>query len=332
MKKITLSHGNGGFLMHRLIRDLFVKNLGNRYLNELDDAALIRLGKGRFAYTTDSFVIQPIFFPGGDIGKLAVCGTINDLAVCGARPRYISCAMIVEEGLEYSDLERITLSIKSAARSARVDVVTGDFKVVERGAVDKVFINTTGIGEVFKDIKLSMSYIRPGDKIIINGTIGDHASAVLISREGLKFKAKILSDCTHLDGLVASIICSDIKFMRDPTRGGLATTLNEISAGCGYNIRIDEKDVPIKRDVRALCEILGLDPFYMANEGKLIVVVSPRSAQKILHRMKRHPLGRYSNIIGEVEDDADGRVYLKTAIGGKRILDMLKIEQLPRIC
>lgn len=332
MKEITLSHGSGGTLMHDLIRGLFVKNLGNPFLNKLGDAALIDFKKRDLAYTTDSFVVNPIFFPGGDIGKLCVSGTVNDLCVSGARARYLSCGMIVEEGFRYNDLERITLSIRAACRDSGVNIVTGDFKVVEKGEVDKIFINTSGVGEMFKEARLSIKRIRPDDKVIINGTIGDHGAAVLLAREELKFKSRLFSDCASLNALVSSIICTDIKFMRDPTRGGLATTLKEIAIESGYNINIDENQIPIKAPVKALHEILGLDPLYMANEGKLVLIVSARAASKVLSRMKRHPLGKNSRIIGEVERQKNKRVYLRTRIGGTRILDMLRGEQLPRIC
>ncbi len=329
MKKITLSHGSGGTLMHELIKKLFVKNLDNPYLNNLGDAALI---EKNLAYTTDSFVINPIFFPGGDIGKLSICGTVNDLAVSGAKPKYISCGMIVEEGFDYKDLEKITLSIKATCKASGVYIVAGDFKVVEKGAVDKIFINTSGVGEMHKDIRLSSSRIKPGDKIIVSGTMGDHAAAVLIAREELKFRSKIYSDCAPLNGLISSIISKDIKFMRDPTRGGLATTLNEIAMQRGYNMSIDEKDIPLKENVRALCEILGMDPLYMANEGKVMLIVAEKSATKVLSRMKKHSLGKNSRIIGEVDKRKDKKVYLRTKIGGTRIVDMLTGEQLPRIC
>jgi len=332
MKKITLSHGSGGTLMHDLIKGLFVKNLDNPFLNKLGDSALIDAKNKNLAYTTDSFVINPIFFPGGDIGKLSICGTVNDLSVSGANPRYLSCGMIVEEGFDYKDLERITLSIKTTCRSAGVNIVAGDFKVVEKGAVDKIFINTSGVGEMFKKARSSVCYIRPGDRIIISGTIGDHAAAVLVAREELKFKSRLFSDCAPLNGLISSVICTDIRFMRDPTRGGLATTLNEIAVESGYNISIDERQIPVKESVRALCEILGLDPLYMANEGKVVLIVSSRSASRILSRMKRHPLGKNSRIIGEVTRQRNKKVYLRTTIGGTRLLDMLKGEQLPRIC
>ncbi|MDO8603160.1 MAG: hydrogenase expression/formation protein HypE [Candidatus Omnitrophota bacterium] len=332
MKTITLSHGSGGKLMHDLIKDLFLKNLGNPFLNKMGDAALIKSWAKKTAYTTDSFVVKPLFFPGGDIGKLSVCGTVNDLAVSGAMPKYLSCGMIVEDGFSYSDLEKITISIRDACKFAGVSIVAGDFKVVEKKAVDGIFINTSGIGEAFEDSFIDIARIRPGDKIIISGTIGDHAASILLAREDLKFKTKIKSDCSSLNKFVSSIICEDIKFMRDPTRGGLATTLNEISLASGYDISIEETGVPIKKSVRALCEILGFDPLYMANEGKLMAIVSPGSAEKILLKMKRHASGKDARIIGEVKKEKDKKVYLKTQSGGLRILDMITGEQLPRIC
>jgi len=318
--------------MHDLIKDLFLKNLDNPFLNKLGDAALIKAGSKKLAYTTDSFVIKPLFFPGGDIGKLSVCGTVNDLAVSGAEPRYLSCGMIVEDGFSYADLEKITLSIKNTCRLARVDIVAGDFKVVEKGSIDGIFINTSGIGEVFKDSRIDISRIKPGDKVIISGTIGDHAAAIILAREELKFKARIKSDCSPLNKFVSLIICRDIKFMRDPTRGGLATTLNEISLASGYDITIEEKGIPVKKSVRALCEILGFDPLYMANEGKLIAIVSGGSAKAVLSKMRKHPLGKDAAIIGEVKKHKDKKVHMKTRFGGSRILDMITGEQLPRIC
>lgn len=332
MKTITLSHGSGGTLMHDLIKDLFIKNLDNPFLNKLGDAAFIKSRTKKLAYTTDSFVVKPLFFPGGDIGKLSVCGTVNDLAVSGAMPRYLSCGIIVEDGFSYASLEKITISIRNTCKSAGVNIVTGDFKVVEKGAIDGVFINTSGIGEMFKNREVAISRIKPGDKIIISGTIGDHAASILLVREELKFKTRILSDCNPLNKFVSSIICRGIKFMRDPTRGGLATTLNEISLASGYNIAIEEANIPIKKSVRALCEILGFDPLYMANEGKLIAIVSKDSAGGILSKMKKHLLGKDARIIGVVEKEKDKKVYLKTQSGGLRILDMITGEQLPRIC
>jgi len=332
MKTITLSHGSGGKLMHDLIRDLFLKNLGNPFLNKMGDAALIKSGAKKLAYTTDSFVVKPLFFPGGDIGKLSVCGTVNDLAVSGAMPRYLSCGMILEDGFSYADLERIAISIRDTCRSCGVNIVAGDFKVVEKGAIDGIFINTSGIGEVFEDSFIDIARIQPGDKIIISGTIGDHAASILLAREDLKFKTGIKSDCSPLNKFVSSIIRKDIKFMRDPTRGGLATTLNEISMASGYNIAIEEPEIPIKKSVSTLCEILGFDPLYMANEGKLIAVVSKNAAVNALSKMKRHALGKDARIIGEVKKEKNRRVYLKTQSGGLRILDMITGEQLPRIC
>ncbi|MFA5389674.1 MAG: hydrogenase expression/formation protein HypE [Candidatus Omnitrophota bacterium] len=332
MKKITLAHGSGGKLMQDLIKGLFIKNLDNPFLGKLGDAAIIKYGVRELAYTTDSFVVKPLFFPGGDIGKLSICGTVNDLAVSGAVPKYLSCGMIVEDGFSYSDLERITISIKNVCETAGVSVVAGDFKVVEKNSVDGIFINTSGIGEVLRDSDVSIPRIKPGDKIIISGTIGEHAASILLAREDLKFKARISSDCAPLNGLVSSIICRDIKFMRDPTRGGVATTLNEISLSSGYDIAIEEAAIPIKKSVRTLCEILGFDPLYMANEGKLIAIVSKNSAANILSKMKKHALGKNAGIIGEVRKDRDKKVYLKTHSGGARILEMSVGEQLPRIC
>lgn len=332
MDKITLSHGSGGKLMHNLIRDLFVKEFNSRLLRELGDSAIIEAGSRKLAFTTDSFVVNPIFFPGGDIGKLSICGTVNDLCVSGARPKYLSCSMIVEEGFDYNELKKITLSIKTACRKAGVSIVTGDFKVVEKGAADKIFITTSGVGEVHRDAQLSVKYIKPGDKIIVNGTIGDHGAAVLLAREELKFKAKISSDCASLNSLISSIMSSDIRFMRDPTRGGLATTLNEITSCSAYNIGLNEASIPVRESVRALCEALGMDHLYLANEGKVIIVASAKSATRLLARMRRHPLGKKSAIIGEVKRERNRKVYLETKMGGKRILDMLRGEQLPRIC
>lgn len=318
--------------MHDLIQDVFIKNFDNPFLNILGDASLVNLETSRCAYTTDSFVVKPLFFPGGDIGRLCVAGTVNDLAVSGARPIYLSCGMIVEDGFDYDELQKIALSIKSECKRAGVNIVTGDFKVVEKGAADKIFINTSGIGELFKGARLSIHRIRPGDKVIINGAIGEHAMSLVLARGDLKFKARISSDCASLNTLISSIISPDIKFMRDPTRGGLATTLNELSSASGYNIAIEESNVPLKKDVRALCEILGFDPLYMANEGKAVVIVSKDSAEKVLANMKKHMLGKGSAIIGEVKKERDKKVYLKTRSGGIRILDMATGEQFPRIC
>ncbi|MBU0759395.1 MAG: hydrogenase expression/formation protein HypE [Candidatus Omnitrophica bacterium] len=331
MERITLSHGSGGKLMHELIKKLFVKRLGNPLLDQLGDAAVLKAGPG-LAFTTDSFVVNPIFFPGGDIGKLSVCGTVNDLCVSGSRPRYLSCAVIVEEGFSYGDLEKIVSSVKLTCKKAGVDIITGDFKVVEKGAADKIFITTSGIGELCQGDPLSIGRVRPGDKVIINGTIGEHGAAVLLAREELKFRAKIYSDCAPLQDLVSSILGRGVKFMRDPTRGGLATTLNEIAADSGYNIGIEESMVPVKESVRVLCEALGMDPLYMANEGKVVVIAAPEHADRVLSIMRKCPLGKKSAIIGEVKKEQKRIVYLRTKVGGKRMLDMLSGEQFPRIC
>lgn len=315
--------------MHDLIKGLFVKHLSNPFLNSLGDSAIV---KGNLAFTTDSFVVKPIFFPGGDIGKLSVCGTVNDLAVSGAVPKYLSCGMILEDGFSYTDLEKITISIKCACLEAGVKIVTGDFKVVEKGSVDKIFINTAGIGRVHDQSRISIQSIKPGDKVILTGTVADHAASILLAREKLNFNVKILSDAAPLNKLIASIICRDIKFMRDPTRGGVANTLNEISSAIGYNISISEKSIPIGKSVSELCEIMGFDPLYMANEGKALIIVSEKAALKILSKIKKHPLGKNAEIIGEIQKAKQKKVYLKTKIGTNRILDMLTLEQLPRIC
>ena len=334
MDKILLSHGSGGKLSHDLIKNLFLKEIGNPILKELADSALLDINKGRIAFTTDSYVVKPLFFAGGDIGKLAVCGTVNDLAVMGAEPLFISCGMIMEEGLDMDVLAGVVASIKKTAAKAGVKVVTGDTKVVEKGSCDKLFINTSGIGTVKKSIKLSKNIIRPGDVIIINGPIGDHGIAVLAEREHLNFKHDIKSDCAPLNGLIKGLLKDHvgIKFMRDPTRGGLATTLNEIANDSDFGIVIDESGVPVNDDTRAVCEILGFDPLYIGNEGKVIVVVSSKAAKKVLAAMKKHPLGKQAKIIGEVTSKHKGRVCCRTTVGGMRIADMLVGEQLPRIC
>ncbi len=332
MKTITLLHGNGGKAMHELIEKLLLKNFDNACLRELGDAAFVKNIRGKLAYSTDSFVVNPIFFPGGDIGKLSVCGTVNDLAVSGAMPEYLSCGLIVEEGFGYDKLEKIILSMKQACDQAGVKIVTGDFKVVEKNSADRIFINTSGIGQIYGTSNLSVKRIKPGDKIIINGTLGDHGAAILMAREELKFKSTIKSDCASLNGLIGNIIDASVKFMRDPTRGGLATTLSEISLSCGYDMMINQSDIPVKKSVREFFEILGFDPLYMANEGKAVFIVSPDKADKVLSGMKKHPLGKNSRIIGEVMNSKKKKVYLRTSIGGRRIVDMISGEQLPRIC
>ena len=332
-KKILLSHGSGGKLTHSLIKELLLTRFKNPILKELTDSALINY-RQRLAFTTDSFVVNPLFFPGGDIGKLAVCGTVNDLVMVGAMPEYLSLALIIEEGLDYVTLERIVDSIAVTAKEARVGIVTGDFKVVEKGSCDKIFINTSGLGRVIAAKKISVNNIDSGDKIIITGNIAEHGLAVLAKRRELDLGFNIKSDCASLNKLIIPILqkTNAIKFMRDPTRGGLATTLNEIAQGCGLGVIINEKQVPISTKVRAACELLGLDPLYVANEGKAILIVSRNGAQEILTLLRKHPLGRKANLIGEVVKEPATKVVLNTVLKTQRFLDMLTSEPLPRIC
>ena len=333
-EKISLSHGAGGKLSLELVTHLFKENFKNKILNRLEDSAVFNLNEQRIAFTTDSYVIQPIFFPGGDIGGLAVCGTINDLSVMGAKPLFLSCSLIIEEGLDKSILRRIVLSMKKTAQKARVQIVTGDTKVVEKGSADKIFINTSGIGIISKGIDLGKEKIKVGDKIIINGTIGDHATAVLSSRAGLEFQTKVKSDCAFLSDLISSILKfkDKIKFMRDPTRGGLATVLNEMVSGGNFGVLLSEEKIPVREEVKGFCELLGYDPLYLANEGKVIMVVAPQIAEKILNILRKNPLGKKAEIIGEITDKFKGMVGLKTRYGGTRVVDMLLGEQFPRIC
>jgi len=331
--KITISHGSGGKLMHDLIKNLFLEKFNNPLLSSLADSAIINLNGNLIAFTTDSYVVNPIFFPGGDIGKLAVCGTINDLAVVGANPVYISCALVIEEGFEYELLEKIIDSMRITAEEAGVEIVTGDTKIVERGKGDKIFINTSGIGLIDRGV-LSIEDIEVGDKIILSGSIGEHEIAILSGRADLALDVKIESDCAPLNDLIQNVIkASDkIKFMRDPTRGGLATVLNEIVENRNYGIMLEEEKIPVKEEVRAVCEILGFDPLYMANEGKVVIIAGPEDADKIVNIMRRHPLGKDSRIIGEIIPEPTGLVCMRTRSGGTRIVDMLFGEQLPRIC
>jgi hydrogenase expression/formation protein HypE len=332
-KKILLSHGSGGRLTHSLIRDLLLKKLNNPILKELSDSASINY-KEKLAFTTDSFVVNPIKFPGGDIGKLAVCGTINDLVMLGAIPEYLSLALILEEGLDYKILEKIVDSISNSAKKAGVYFVTGDIKVVERGAADKIFINTSGIGRILKNKFLSVKNIKPQDKIIITGEIGRHGLAVLAKRKDLDLGFNINSDCASLDSLIIPILqnSDSIKFMRDPTRGGLATTLNEITEQTGLGIIIEEGNIPISNKVRVASEILGIDPLYIANEGVAIMVVREDSQDKVLGLLRKHPLGRNAQVFGTVVKEPGGQVILNTILGTQRIVDMLTSEPLPRIC
>ncbi|MFO0754750.1 MAG: hydrogenase expression/formation protein HypE [Thermodesulfovibrionales bacterium] len=333
-KRILLGHGSGGTLSRQLIRDLFLDAFDNEYLAPLNDQAVLSLPSARIAFTTDSYVVDPLFFPGGDIGKLAVCGTVNDLAVGGAEPLYLSASFILEEGLPFDDLRRIVASMAEAAEQAGVQVVTGDTKVVERGKGDKVFITTAGVGIVGEGISLSPASIRPGDVVIVSGFIGDHGIAVMTRREGMRLEAPVESDCAPLHGLVRSMLAADagIRAMRDPTRGGLATTLNEFAASSGCGILIDEEAIPVREEVRGACELLGFDPLYLANEGKLVAVVPKGAARSVLAAMRGNPLGAGAAVIGEAVSDPPGRVLLKTSIGSRRIVAMLSGEQLPRIC
>lgn len=332
-KRILLAHGSGGKLTHRLLTELVFPSFSNPILDAAEDAAICRL-PGKVAFTTDSFVVQPIFFPGGDIGKLSVCGTVNDLAVMGATPRFLTAACIVEEGLEITALEKIIASMARAAVDAGVAIVGGDLKVVEKNACDRIFITTTGIGIIPQKIKISAANARPGDVILVNGFIGEHGCAVMASRQDYGLKTSITSDCASLNGLISAILAAskDVHVMRDPTRGGVATTLNEIASASGVEILVEEKSLPVPEAVRGFCELLGIDPLYIANEGKVLVFAPEKDGPEILRAMKRHPLGKHACAIGRVIAKADPQVLLQTCIGSTRILDMLTGEQLPRIC
>ena len=331
---VLLGHGSGGKLSAELLRDVFLPALGNPLLSQLNDQAILDVNGQRLAFTTDSFVVNPLFFPGGDIGSLAVHGTINDLAVGGATPLFLSAAFIIEEGFPIEDLQKIVVSMQQAAHDAGVQIVTGDTKVVEKGKGDGVFINTTGIGQVSSELKLSADQARPGDKVLINGTIGEHGIAILAQREGLEFETTIKSDSAALHTLVADMLraSSQIRCMRDPTRGGLSSTLNEIAGQSRVGIELDERAIPIREEVAGACELLGLDPLYVANEGKLAAIVAAGDAENVLKAMRNHPLGRQAQIIGTVTRSHPGLVTMRTLLGTIRIVDMLAGDQLPRIC
>ncbi|TKJ45047.1 hydrogenase expression/formation protein HypE [Candidatus Aerophobetes bacterium Ae_b3a] len=333
-EKILLSHGSGGRLSHQLIKELFLKKFDNSLLEKLGDSAIFEEKNIRWAFSTDSYVIKPLFFPGGDIGKLAVSGTINDLAVAGATPLFLSCALIIEEGLELSILEKIISSMKETATRANVQIITGDTKVVEHGSADGLFINTSGVGIVTTQENLSPQRIEVNDRIIINGTIGDHSIATLSKREEFDFQTEIKSDCAPLNDLIDKIIpaCPGLKMMRDPTRGGLATVLNEVASEQSFAIELWEKKIPIRQEVASICEILGFDPLYLANEGKVIFIVKYQEVDKLLTIARAHPLGKESHIIGKVLSEPKGKVYLRTEFGSRRIIDVLTGDQLPRIC
>ncbi|MFH1615616.1 MAG: hydrogenase expression/formation protein HypE [Planctomycetota bacterium] len=333
--KILLAHGGGGRLMQQLISEHIVSVLNNDILAELNDSAKLNLAFGSVYFTTDSYVVKPLFFNGGDIGKLAVCGTVNDLAVAGAKPIALSLSLIVEAGFELELLDKILDSISRSAKQNNVNIVTGDFKTVEAGAVDKIFINTSGIGIQLPHVDLGLSKIAAGDKIIINGTIGDHGMTVICQRQGVEFETQLSSDCAGLYSLTSELLenTNGVKFMRDPTRGGLAATLNEICKGTGLNIRIRESDIPVNPSTQAAADIFGFDLLTVANEGKFIAVVSAESADTCLNICRNHPLGKEAGIIGEVvEADGVAVVEIETEIGGKRIVQMPSGHQLPRIC
>jgi hydrogenase expression/formation protein HypE len=338
-RQIVLGHGSGGKLTADLIDKIFLPAFSNPILDKLDDQAVMTIGGARLAFTTDSFVVTPIFFPGGDIGRLAVHGTVNDLAMSGARPLYLSAAFILEEGLPVDDLRRVVESMRAAAEEAGVQFVTGDTKVVNRGKGDQIFITTTGIGVIVGGVSISADRARPGDTIILSGYIGDHGMAIMSQREGLEFEGAIESDCASLNSLVATMLATPpvggldfIHCLRDPTRGGAATTLNEIAKRARVGMVLREQSIPVRESVKGACEVLGLDPLYVANEGKLLAIVLPEMAEVVLQQMRQHELGRDAAIIGEVVADHPGMVLMKTEIGGTRVLDVMFGEQLPRIC
>ncbi len=331
---VDMTHGGGGRAMADLIRDVFQRHLTNPILDRGDDAGLVSVPGQRLVMSTDGHVISPLFFPGGDIGALSVHGTINDLAMMGARPLYLTAGFILEEGFPLDDLDRIVRSMAGAANAAGVQVISGDTKVVERGKGDGVFITTTGLGVVPDGLDLSARHVRAGQAVLVSGTMGDHGVAVLSKRENLEFETEILSDSAALHGLVADMVAAvpGIVMLRDPTRGGLAATLNEIATTAGVGMILDEAQIPVAPDVAAACELLGLDPLNTANEGKLIAICPAGDAEALLATMRAHPLGRDASIIGEVTEDLAHLVQMRTAFGGTRIVDWLAGEQLPRIC
>ena len=334
-RAVTIGHGGGGRLTQSLICGMFLKALDNPALAKLADGAVLDIAGARLAFSTDSFVVSPLFFPGGDIGSLAVHGTINDLAMCGARPIALSAGLILEEGLPMQDLWSIVCSMRAAAEAAGVPIVTGDTKVVERGKGDGVFINVSGIGHVAPGVEVAPSRVRPGDAVLINGSIGDHGIAIMSLREGLEFETSRASDTAALHDLVQVMLEAAgpaLHALRDPTRGGVASALNEIAAQAGVGIRIEERLLPIDETVRGACEILGLDPLYVANEGKCIAFVAADRAEAVLAAMRRHPLGACATILGRVVSEHPRQVVMKSTIGGERVVDLLSGEQLPRIC
>lgn len=331
---ITLAHGSGGKRTHELIEHVFYKYFANEILLQKNDSSLLEVVGRKMAVTTDSFVVKPLFFPGGDIGKLALCGTINDLAVSGAKPMYVTVGFIIEEGFQINTLEQIVMSMAHTAEEAHVKIIAGDTKVVEKGCGDQLFIQTTGIGYIEKNNNIEGNSIKEGDCILINGTLADHGICLLNTRQDLGFNTALKSDCSPLHHLIKNILRTSkkVKFMRDPTRGGLATTLNEIAEISHLSIELYENKIPIREEVNGMCDILGLDPLYIANEGKVLVIVDPEDAAKVLERMREHPLGVHSALVGKVIKDGKSLVYLKTEIGGTRVLPMEEGPLLPRIC
>ena len=334
-KNILLAHGSGGKMTQELIRNVFLKRFNNPILNIQSDASLLRINNQLLSFTTDSYVIDPLFFPGGDIGKLAVCGTVNDLSVSGANPLYLSASFIIEEGFPTNQLEKIVDSMQSTANEANITIVTGDTKVVERGQCDKLFINTAGVGslpEKYKDISTGKA-IEIGDKIIVNGFLGDHEMAILSAREKLNFKTAVVSDVAPLNHLIRNVLTTgSIKFMRDITRGGLATILSEITENKHFGIHIQESEIPVREEIKGMCEIFGFDPLFLANEGKVLIIARKENANSILEELHQHPYGKQAKIIGEIVDDHPGKTILESEIGGTRIIDKLSGMQLPRIC
>jgi hydrogenase expression/formation protein HypE len=332
-ERIGLGHGAGGRKMHRLIAELFVRYFGNPALNRLEDSALVKLPADAVCFTTDSYVVKPLFFPGGDIGKLAVCGTVNDLAVTGAEPQYLAVSFVLREGLTLKTLERVCRSMAATAKSAGVMVVTGDTKVIEGGgAVEEMFVTTSGIGVRPRGLRLGLEFIQNGDIIVLSGGLGEHEAAIAMARGGYHFRAKLVSDCAPLNRMIRAVLkTGGVRVMRDPTRGGLATTLNEFAHKTKFGFLIEEESVPVKRAVKGVADLLGLDPLYMANEGKVVLVVAKEQADKVVRVLRRFPAGKEARVIGEVIKEPAG-VWLKTKLGAWRRILMLEGEQLPRIC
>lgn len=332
--RVLLAHGGGGRMTHKLIRDIFYPAFHNPLLEQDHDGAVFPIQKGKMAYTTDSFVVDPIFFPGGDIGDLAINGTVNDLACCGAIPLYLTAGFVLEEGLLLNDLQRIVLSMKKAARKAGVQIIAGDTKVVEKGKCDKLFINTSGIGRVPENIRIAPQQVAPGDVIICSGPIGVHGITILSARESLGFETNLKSDTASLNNMIGDLLKSieDVHVLRDPTRGGVSGTLNEIAQTAQVEIILEEKQLPIPEEVESACEILGLDPLYIANEGLVLIILPAQKASEALSILKTHPEGKQAAIIGFVSPKGKGLVKMKTEYGNYRIVDMLSGEQLPRIC